>query len=80
VVLTGGERGLVVFRWVTTLCIANNGPREGLDSVADGSDEKSIGPFASPIRSLYLTNQEMHLIVGMESGHIRILAQVCAHI
>ena len=34
------------------------------------------GPFQSPIRSMYLTSQERHLIVGLESGYVRILAQV----
>ena len=35
-----------------------------------------LGPFQSPIRSMYLTSQERHLIVGLESGYVRILAQV----
>lgn len=76
VVLTGGERGLVVLRWVLSLSIADGGGRRDLESVIDGGDDKEIGPFSSPIRSLYITNQERHLIVGLESGHIRILAQV----
>jgi hypothetical protein len=70
----------VVLRWILNLAIANNGQRKDLDTVVDGSDDKEIGPFASPIRSLFLTNQERHLIVGLESGHIRILAQVKARV
>jgi WD40 repeat protein len=76
VLITGGERCLVVIRWVNNLTLANNGPRKDLDSVIDGSHDQEHAPFSSPIRSLYLTAQERHLVVGLESGHIRILAQV----
>jgi WD40 repeat protein len=75
-VLTGGERCLVVVRWVNNLTLANNGPRKDLDAVIDGSHDHEHAPMDSPIRSLFLTNQERHLIVGLESGHIRVLAQV----
>jgi hypothetical protein len=34
-----------------------------------------IKPFEAPIRSLHLTAQEMHLIVGDELGNLRILVQ-----
>jgi hypothetical protein len=74
--LTGGERGLIVLRWTINLQIANSGPRRDFDSVIDGSDDKEIGSFTSPIRSMYLTHQERLLIVGLESGQIRFLAQV----
>jgi WD40 repeat protein len=76
VVITGGERCLLVFRWTSSLYLANTGPRKDLDCVVDGSDENEIEPMSSPIRSLFLTNQEQLLIVGLESGHVRILAQV----
>ena len=29
---------------------------------------------------MYLTNQERHLIVGLESGYVRILAQVLVRV
>jgi hypothetical protein len=75
VLLTGGERCLVVMRWVHNLQLAKDGPRMGQEAVLDGK-EGDQGPFGSPIRSLYLTSKERHLIVGLESGDIRILAQV----
>lgn len=76
VLVTGGERCLVVMRWVSNLSIANNGPRRDLDSVVDGAHEPDYPPMKSPIRSLHLTAQERHLVVGLESGVVRILAQV----
>jgi hypothetical protein len=42
--------------------------------VLDGSSEE-CGPFNAPIRSLYLTKLERLLLVGLESGEIRQLAQ-----
>jgi len=76
VLITGGESCLVVLRWVRTLELANDGPRTGLEAVIDGSlDSGTIPPFAAPIRCIYLTAQEMHLIVGDELGNIRILVQ-----
>ena len=33
------------------------------------------GAFSSPIRSLYFTKLERHLLVGLENGEMRILAQ-----
>jgi hypothetical protein len=77
VVLTGGERCLVVFRWVVNLRLANTNSRFGLEAVVDGKDEDgdSGDYFMSPIRSLLLTSSERLLIVGLESGKIRILAQ-----
>ena len=76
VLITGGDSCLVVLRWVRTLELADDGPRTGFAAVLDGSlDSGAIQPFDSPIRSLYLTPQEMHLIVGDEQGHLRILVQ-----
>jgi len=76
VLITGGESCLVVLRWVRTLELANDGPRTGLEAVIDGNlDTGAIPPFAAPIRSIYLTAQEMHLIVGDELGNVRILVQ-----
>jgi len=76
VLITGGDSCLVVLRWVRTLELANDGPRTGLEAVIDGSlDTGAIPPFTAPIRSIYLTAQEMHLIVGDELGNIRILVQ-----
>lgn len=76
VLITGGDRCLVVLRWVATLFLANNGSRRDLESVIDGFMDRPLNQrFSSPIRSLLLTNQERHLIVGLESGEIRLLAQ-----
>ena len=78
VILTGGENCLVVFRWVHTLELANDGPRKGLEAVLDGMVEESEGaqqPISSPIRSLFLSKQERHLIVGTDRGDIRVFAQ-----
>ena len=42
----------------------------------DGSmDDHGIPPMSYPIRSLHMTRLERHLIVGLESGEMRILAQ-----
>ena len=55
--------------------LARDGPRAGLEAVLDGStEEHDIRCFPSPIRSLSLTKMERHLIVGLESGDLRILA------
>ena len=76
VLITGGSNCLVVFRWVRTLQLADNGPRKGMIYIVDGSSNLyQLSPFNSPIRSLCLTKRERHLIVGLESGEIRILAQ-----
>jgi hypothetical protein len=57
--------------------LANDGPRGGLEAVLDGSmEETGIAAFPAPIRALHLTKGEAHLIVGLESGEMRILAQV----
>lgn len=76
VLITGGSHCLVVFRWVRTLQLADNGPRKGMVVVVDGSSNVyQLPPFGSPIRSLLLSRRERHLIVGLESGEVRILAQ-----
>jgi hypothetical protein len=74
VILTGGSSCVVVLRWVRTLELANDGARLGFEAVLDGSMD-DIPPMASPIRSLHLTRLERHLLVGLESGEMRILAQ-----
>ena len=79
VLITGGERGLIVMRWVHSLELSNVGSKWDFESVLDGSNaEEFQKPFNSPIRSIYLTQQERHMIVGLESGEMRILAQVSA--
>lgn len=79
VLLTGGNNGLVVLRWVHTLLLANTGSRRDLEAIFDGSSDESTAttstPFNTPIRSLFLTQNERHLIVGLETGEIRVLAQ-----
>ena len=107
VLLTGGENCLVVMRWVRSLELASDGPRQGLESVIDGSlktpGEKGsegyssvisnaaasisgnsgggsgrslvIAPFLSPIRSIYLTANERHLLVGDDDGYVRVITQ-----
>lgn len=78
VILTGGERGLLVMRFVHSLELSNVGSKFDFEAIIDGSghDDNDQKPFASPIRSIYLTKQERHLIVGLENGEIRIIAQV----
>jgi WD40 repeat protein len=79
VLVTGGERCLVLMRWVHNLQLACDGQRTGQEAVLDGK-EGDQPPFMTPIRSLYFTLKERHLIVGLESGEMRILAQVnCYH-
>lgn len=102
VLVTGGNNGLIVLRWVSpavilycisshyfdnlyviflqvhTLQLANTGARKDLEAVFDGSSEETTNvyaPFSYPIRSLCLTRHERHLIVGLENGEIRVLAQ-----
>lgn len=77
VLVTGGTACLVVFRWVHNLELANDGPRKGLECVLDGStatDHQLQAPFPSPIRALHLSKQERHLLVGLETGQMRVLA------
>ena len=77
VILTGGDRGLIVFRWTRSLDLSNDGPRSGTEGVIDGSQpEENIEAFNSPIRSICLSHQERHLLVGLESGCLRVFAQV----
>ena len=77
VLITGGERALLVMRWVHSLELSNVGSKWEFDAVLDGSNaEEEFEAFNSPIRSMYLTKHERHLIVGLESGELRILAQV----
>lgn len=77
VLITGGDRSLLVMRWVHNLELANDGLRKGFEAVLDGSNsEDAQGPMISPIRSLYLTKKERHLLVGLESGELRVMTQV----
>jgi hypothetical protein len=47
-----------------------------LDGVLEeAEDAKSHGPISSPIRALYFTKHERHLLVGTDSGELRIFAQ-----
>jgi hypothetical protein len=59
---------------IRSLELANDGPRRGLEAVLDGSSEE-CAVFSAPIRSLHLTKFERLLLVGLESGEIRQLAQ-----
>jgi hypothetical protein len=64
------------FLQVRTLELANDGPRQGFEAVLDGSmEEHNIPAMSHPIRSLHMTRLERHLIAGLESGEMRILAQ-----
>lgn len=55
--------------------LASDGPRQGLSVILDGATtDFSINAFPSPIRSLHLTKLERHLIVGLETGEIRVIA------
>lgn len=74
-----------MMRWTVTLGLANDGPRQDLESVLDGVNTiKSVSSgqiketgkyFMSPIRSIRLTSSERLLLIGFESGEIRILSQ-----
>lgn len=61
--------------------MANDGPRKDLPAIIDGAETELNGSnnftktFDSPIRSLYLTKSERQLIVGLESGEIKVLVQ-----
>ena len=77
VVLSGGDRSLLVMRWVHNLELANDGLRKGFEAVLDGSNaEDSQAPMSSPIRSIYMTKKERHLLVGLENGELRVMTQV----
>ena len=47
----------------------------GANSGSGGVGSLVIAPFASPIRSLYLTANERHLLVGDDDGNIRVITQ-----
>jgi hypothetical protein len=54
--------------------------KRGGGSGSGGSGGGDVGPFIrSPIQSMILTKGERHLIVGLQSGHIQVLAQVMQH-
>ena len=59
---------------VRTLELASDGPRRDFTAVLDGASDDAEA-FASPIRALHLTQNEKLLLVGLESGEMRILAQ-----
>jgi len=74
--VTGGNLKEIRIRWCRTLTPASNGDRAGLQSAFNGTaPEIDIPPFPSPIRSLALTKDERHLLVGLESGEMRIVVQ-----
>lgn len=79
-VVTGGERGLVVLRWMHSLRLADNEEREGLPAVFDGgnhlNDHHRMPPISCAIRSLAWAPQEKVLLVGLESGTVRQLSLV----
>lgn len=46
-----------------------------MQGILDGATaDYRIEAFPSPIRSLQLTHNERHLLVGLESGELRILS------
>jgi hypothetical protein len=61
---------------VHNLKLANDGPRKGHKSVLDGSSSEYniVEKITYPVNSLHLTKLERHLIVGLQSGEIRVLA------
>ena len=59
---------------IRNLELAHDGPRRGLEAVLDGSSDECPA-FVSPIRSLHLTKTERLLLVGLENGEMRALAQ-----
>jgi hypothetical protein len=55
--------------------LANDGPRKGLVYIMDGSTpDHQIDVFPSPIRALRLSRQERQLLVGLETGELRVFA------
>ena len=77
--ITGGMACRIVIRWVHNLKLANTDERERLACEMDGALQTPkkgfANSFSSPIRSLHLNKDEMHLFVGLDSGEMRILAQ-----
>jgi hypothetical protein len=60
---------------VHNLELATGEARCKLEYVLDGdTPDYNIPAFNAPIRSLYLTKQERLLLVGLETGELRILA------
>jgi WD40 repeat protein len=72
--ITGGADCIVSIRWLHSLKLADSGGRKGMQCRVDGRIlfQKETG-FKSAVRSLLLTRDERHLIVGTESGEIRVL-------
>ena len=65
--LTGGDRRVVTIRSLADLAVAR--PR------ADGAcDLTRVPAFGSPIRSLALSQNERHLLVGLQDGLLYVLA------
>ena len=75
VLLTGGSKRLVVWRWAHDLALAADGPRKGFEAAFGGECEQhKVAPFPSAIRSLAVSEHERHLMVGLDSGHLYMLA------
>ena len=75
VILTGGDRRQVVWRWVHDLTLARDGARMGFQASVDGSCEMhSVQAFGATIRCMALSQHERHLLVGLENGEVYILA------
>ena len=71
---------------IWNLELADNGPRRGLEAVLDGSSALSFEYSQisakindSPIRSLHFSGRDSYherlLLVGLESGEMKVLAQ-----
>jgi WD40 repeat protein len=74
VLLTGGEMGKIMLRWARTLELAEDAERKGFQAILDGSVDDDMEPFSAPIKALRLTRNERHLLVGLASGELRVLA------
>ena len=75
VLLCGGTGRLVAFRWVHNLGLANDGPREGFEALVDGScAAQNVPPFPATIRSITMSDQERHLMIGLQNGEVYFLA------
>ena len=55
--------------------LADDGPRKGFAAVVDGScDSQRVPPFPAPIRSICMSENERHLMVGLQNGEVYVLA------
>lgn len=67
--VTGGAKRLVIVRSVHQLAVVRQ-----IDGSCDHGFGRRLSPFPSPIYSLVLSRHERHLLVGLQTGEICVLA------